>query len=808
MRARNVTMAMVLFAAAVAACKSDGAPKDWDREYAARSYATASQEDPPPPEPEEDGDESGGTGTAMALEEGKMGKKEAERAEGQYKMKRARDDGGFGYGRSGFGPGGGGSGFATVGGIAEPAAPAPADDDGKGGAAGGKNRPEGITRAWFPETFLFEPRIITDDAGAASVKVRVPDRLTTWRVLALAHSRSGAQGAAVTSFLGTLPTYVDLVVPDTLVRGDEVRLPIQLVNTSEKAVTETLTLQAENAQLTGSGGTRTLPAQGALVDYARVVATTPGQITLRAGLGGSDAVVRTIEVLPVGRPELVTRTGTLAAPRTLSIEGPAGADPATGRVRLLAFPGALALLRAELGVCTARQSVADDAYALMLAGNAKGMLAALGDEADPEALRTLSILTAQRAVRHARTLDVETATLLTEAALGHAGNPVVTRLGERAAQYLVRQQKPDGTFAGGSGWTLQRVVVATAMATRAVAADRSSPEAKQRAMAVAIAASGAFERHMPQVQDPYTAAVVLASGAVHGTLADTLKKRVTDALVATADGAKQLTIPPDVVRADGLRPSQVEANAMAVLALEGDPAAAPLLADLGASLLGSYDPVMGWGDGRTNLVALRAVLQLFKAPVPEGVTITLTMDGQPVMSGVLDRGKLREVLALEGPAPALAGAHTWEVKAEPAVPGLGYSLTLEGWVPWEKAHGVDGLELQLPETITGAVGKPTEIALRAVAPSGLDLHIEHSLPAGVQVDTPSLEKLVEAETISRFTVATGKVDLYIDALDPGETFAASYRVIPTLAGKLHSSASIIEGGDTVNHVPPSVWIVK
>jgi hypothetical protein len=54
-----------------------------------------SLDDPPPPEPEDeeedDEDESGGTGTAMALEEGKMGKKDSVRVEGQYKMKRYED---------------------------------------------------------------------------------------------------------------------------------------------------------------------------------------------------------------------------------------------------------------------------------------------------------------------------------------------------------------------------------------------------------------------------------------------------------------------------------------------------------------------------------------------------------------------------------------------------------------------------------------------------------------------------------------------------------------------------------------------
>jgi pSer/pThr/pTyr-binding forkhead associated (FHA) protein len=141
--------------------------------------SSTSQDDPPPPEPEEQEDngedESGGTGTAMALEEGKMGKKDSDRAEGQYKMQKTQDqeqlarqqaieaarsagvlgstalqqggafasltgtgdvssgfddvniyggllgneagemNGGFGFGRSGFGPGGGGTGWGTIG---------------------------------------------------------------------------------------------------------------------------------------------------------------------------------------------------------------------------------------------------------------------------------------------------------------------------------------------------------------------------------------------------------------------------------------------------------------------------------------------------------------------------------------------------------------------------------------------------------------------------------------------------------------------------------------------------------------------
>lgn len=708
----------------------------------------------------------------------------------------------------------------------EPAAPAAAapDDDGKigskdrsfGGAVapvtpGGKPadaEPESPTRAWFPETFLFEPLVVTDASGKATVPVRVPDRLTTWRVLALAHSRSGAQGGAVTSFLSTLPVYVDLVVPDTLLRGDRVRLPVQLVNTTDKAVATALAVAVTNATVTGGAGARTIPAQGSLVDYLTLTADRPGTIELKVGLRGGDAVMKTIKVMPLGKPEVTTRSGTLAAPRTLTIVGPAGSDPATDRVRLQAFPGALALLRSELGVCTARAGVADDAYALLLGGKATALLAALGDKADPEAVRSLAILTTQRAVRDARTLDLDRATLLTEAALAHADSPVLARLGERAAAWLAQNQRPDGTFGGGAGWTLQRVLVTTAEATRAVATAAASPEDRQRARAVAIRASGAFERYDGQVTDAYTAAAMVVSSAVLGPQAERLRARVQGALLADPDGARYLPVPEGAVRADGLVPSRAEATALAALALADDPKAAALVADLGATLLGTYDPFRGWGDGRANLVAMRAVVELFKTPIASAVTITVTMDGKALVSGVLSPDKLRDVLTLEALAPGLAGEHTWKITAEPAVPGLGYALALQSWVPWPVGARAAGLELSAPATIAAHVGKPTEIALRAVAPSGLPLTIRYSLPAGTQPDTPSLEALVSSGVIERFVTSDGAIDLEIQPLAPGQTLAATFRVIPTLAGTLHSSASSITGGGTTVHVPPSTWTIQ
>ncbi|MEZ4362121.1 MAG: alpha-2-macroglobulin family protein [Kofleriaceae bacterium] len=683
------------------------------------------------------------------------------------------------------------------------------NEDGKFAA---RKRPdggrEGPARSWFPETFLFEPLVVTDDHGVASVQARVPDRLTTWRILALAHSRSGAQAGALTSFLGTLPVYVDPIVPKVLRVGDELALPLQLVNTTDQPITTTLTIEVAHAALRGTPASRTitLPANASRVELARIAATGAGEGALRVTLGDADAVLRTFTVAPLGRPVEVTRGGTLAAPRTLKLDGLAGATADTDRVTLVAFPGALAVLRAELGVALGRASLADDAYALLLAGRAAELLRSLGETADPDALRQLSILSAQRAVRHGRTLDVSRAALLAEAALAHPDNPVLQRLGERAAEYLARHQRPDGTFAGGNGWTLQRVLVATAEATRAVASSAATPAEARRAAAARVRAGGAFARNAAQVEDAYTAAAVLASGAVDGALADELKARVRAALRATDDGAKALVPDADIVRADGTRPTTEEATALAVLALQGDPP--EILADLGATLLGSYAFALGWGDGRTNLVAMRAVVELFGNPIPDRVAVQLWRDGQLVTEGELTKDKRREVLTLDAPSPGLAAAHEWKIVAEPPVPGLGYALTLRGWTPWPKDAPNGGLELRIPTRLEGVVGAPIAIALSAAAPAGRALHIRHALPAGVQADRASLETLVAEGTLQRFELGDGAVDLFAAPLQPGLVLNVKYRVIPTLAGTLHSAASRMDAGGASLDLAPATWVIR
>jgi hypothetical protein len=218
------------------------------------------------------------------------------------------------------------------------------------------------------------------------------------------------QAGAETTFRGTLPTYVDPVVPAFLMTGDEgVACRSRSSNTTDDAVTGTLRLEVNGATLARPPRPVRVAGQGSVVAYAGLRAGRPGTVTLQVGLGGKDAIERSFPVRPSGRPVTESRNGTLAAPRTLELALPDDADPESASARLQVFPGALAVLRSELGAAVGREEAGSDAYALLLAGRGEQLLRSLGGEPEPAALRTLGILAAQRAVRAVRAPEVTVA---------------------------------------------------------------------------------------------------------------------------------------------------------------------------------------------------------------------------------------------------------------------------------------------------------------------------------------------------------------------------------------------------------------
>ena len=161
-------------------------------------------------------------------------------------------------------------------------------------------------RQWFPETVLWRPEVITDDHGVARVHVDVADSITTWRLSASAISAAGQLGASQSSLRVFQPFFVDVDLPVSLTRGDEIALPIVVHNYLDKPQSVTVTVDDAPWFQRLDAAVKTIalgPSEVRSVAWrirVRKVGEQHLQVTAQ-GSGVADAVKRAVSVVPDGR---------------------------------------------------------------------------------------------------------------------------------------------------------------------------------------------------------------------------------------------------------------------------------------------------------------------------------------------------------------------------------------------------------------------------------------------------------------------------------------------------------------------------
>jgi uncharacterized protein YfaS (alpha-2-macroglobulin family) len=101
-------------------------------------------------------------------------------------------------------------------------------------------------RQWFPETLLWRPQLITDDQGRCTLDFPLADSITTWRLSASAVTLDGRLGATREDLRVFQPFFVDLDLPVSLTRNDEITLRAVVHNHLAKPQTVRLSLKREN----------------------------------------------------------------------------------------------------------------------------------------------------------------------------------------------------------------------------------------------------------------------------------------------------------------------------------------------------------------------------------------------------------------------------------------------------------------------------------------------------------------------------------------------------------------------------------
>lgn len=171
-----------------------------------------------------------------------------------------------------------------------------------GGMGGGPPSPIAV-RSDFNALALFAASVPTDAAGRAEIRVKVPDNLTRYRVMAVAVSGATAFGSGESTLTARLPLMVRPSAPRFLNFGDRVELPVVVQNQTDAPMPVAVAVRATNLNLTaGAGRQVSVPANDRVEVRFPATAGRPGTARIQiAAASGRWADASEIS-LPVWTP--------------------------------------------------------------------------------------------------------------------------------------------------------------------------------------------------------------------------------------------------------------------------------------------------------------------------------------------------------------------------------------------------------------------------------------------------------------------------------------------------------------------------
>jgi alpha-2-macroglobulin len=214
-------------------------------------------------------------------------------------------------------------------------------------------------RRKFKDTAFWQPDVITGADGRATVKVELPDNLTTWRATARAITEDARVGVGVERVVARKDLIIRIEAPRFLTAGDTVTISGIVHNFTKGSKQTRVSLDAKGAQLLDAPTqTFTLPSQGERrVDW-RVNVAQAGSLKLLAKAltdAESDAVEIPLEIIPRGIKQTKAATAALPegnAERSFSLDLPTDADTSARRLRIEAAPSIAGTLFGALDYLT------------------------------------------------------------------------------------------------------------------------------------------------------------------------------------------------------------------------------------------------------------------------------------------------------------------------------------------------------------------------------------------------------------------------------------------------------------------------
>lgn len=199
------------------------------------------------------------------------------------------------------------------------------------------------TRGWFPETLYWNPMVITDADGQASVEIPLADSITDWKVSAKGVSRTGQLDEATGTLRVFQPFFVDINLPSLLTAGDEIAVPVIVHNHTDEAISAKIELPSKPWFEGLEELTRTveLAPKQVLSTTFRIKAVQVGRFDLHVNalaMDRGDSIQRSIDVLPNGRLIETVINAELVGQRMYDFDIPEAAIPGSTKSYIKLFP--------------------------------------------------------------------------------------------------------------------------------------------------------------------------------------------------------------------------------------------------------------------------------------------------------------------------------------------------------------------------------------------------------------------------------------------------------------------------------------
>jgi uncharacterized protein YfaS (alpha-2-macroglobulin family) len=663
-------------------------------------------------------------------------------------------------------------------------------------------------RAYFPETLVWVPELLTDKNGRAEMKFRLADNITTWKLYTIASTKNGKVGVVEKEITAFQPFFVDLEPPKFLTTEDEISLPVTVRNYTEKKQSVAVTmaksewfsfLGADSQQINVDPDN----SQNAVFGFKAITAVKDGKQKVTAiAQKESDAIEKPVTVRPNGKEIVKTESKVFRAAADFNVDFPANALPGSISAEVKLYPNLLThvgesvegLLMRPYGC--GEQTISSTYPNLMILKFAKA-----GNKLHSTARKYL-----QKGYERLLGYQVENGgfsywggkdsadVALTAYALrflSDAGGTIDVdeEVVKRARAWLVSQQSADGSWNkkhyGETQDDQKRIRAFTAYIARVLSASKEKDAAFPKAI-------GYLKLRSNEIADPYTLAqfgLALADSgdtAAAGEIAARLEK-----MAIAEDGGSYWN-------KDGSTPfngwgttARIETTALVVQLLakirtvpssEND-----LLSRATVYLLKNKDRYGVWYSTQTTINVLDTFLLLFKseasAPAPVE-PVQIYINGTKAHEAVFSSDQLEPVV-IDLANKLAPGLNRVEVKTAAHLPLMSQIVSTH-YIDWkdaiadaQKANGssramifaytCDKQNVEIMQQVNCTV------ELRRAGGYGM-LLAEIGTPPGADVSRESLEKAKDENwSLSRYDILPDRIIVYLWAWQQGTKFNFSFR---------------------------------